>query len=206
MITNLLDIARNIDFEDYGSSLAVTRVQWAEDNLRLWLHVTDDEGSNVHPYWQVICSGVREDFLLMGYCDGLELTDSHVLLWPHKQLRTSTSFYGTAENPLAVVGALYDKHREMIGDWIPFHRFLNPNVSLKALIAGGYGMLAEGPEQLIVAYEEVMRSYGFSTSHLDPRTPVYWNGTEWIKEESNLHVLLMGQSYVIAEQFTAEAL
>ena len=172
MLENLLDITKEIDFADYGS-LHLRSVEFDDDVLRLSFHITADEYPNVRPTWQVLCSGVKEDSLSLGNHSDFQLFDDHVLLWPHLSLRTSTSFYGKVENPLAVVGALYQRHREIVGEWIPFHRFLNSDIGLTELIAGGFGMLAEGPEPLILAYEEVMRAQGFSTSHLDPTKPVY---------------------------------
>jgi hypothetical protein len=121
-------------------------------------------------------------------------------------MRTSaTSFYGKSANPSAVVGGLYERHWELAGKWIPFHRFLNPGVRLTELIAGGFGMLAEGPEPLILAYEEVMQQHGFSTTHRDPRQPVYWGGEGWLAEKAVLSALVLDESYVVAEHFAAKA-
>ena len=64
-------------------------------------------------------------------------------------------------------------------------------------------MLAEGPEPLVLAYEDVMRKHGFSTSHLDPTKPVYWGGNEWLGQKAPAFVLILDDSYVVAEQFVA---
>lgn len=204
MLEELLAITNLVDFEDYGS-LRLTHVEWSEDALTLFLNVSADEYPNVHPRWQVVCSGVREDCLSLGYSYDLQLSNDHVLLWPHVARRTSTSFYGKSENPSAVAGALYERHWGLAGKWIAFHRFLNPGVRLTELIAGGFGMLAEGPEPLILAYEEVMQQHGFSTSHLDPSKPVYWGGEGWLEEKAALSALVLDESYVVAEKFIAKA-
>jgi hypothetical protein len=202
VLENLLDITKEIDFEDYGT-LRLTGADADGDTLRLSLHITGDEYPNIHQTWQVLCSNVREDSLSLGDHHDFQLFDDHVLLWPHLSHRTSTSFYGKTENPLAVVGALYQRHEELVGEWLPFHQFLNPEISLPELISGGFGMLAEGPEPLILAYEDVMRSHGFTTSHLDPRKPVYWGGNGWLDQKAPAFVLILDDSYVVAEQFAA---
>ena len=204
MLEELLAITNLADFEDYGS-LRLTRIEWSEATLTLSLEVAADEHPDIHPRWQVVCSGVREHRLALGYCYDLQGYDDHVLLWPHAARKTSTSFYGKCEHPAAVAGALYERHRELVGDWIPFHRFLNPGVRLLELIGGGFGMLAEGPEPLILAYEEVMRQHGFSTSHLDPRKPVYWGGEGRVEVKAALSALVLDESYVVAEDFIARA-
>ena len=202
MLENLLNVTNDIDFEDYGT-LRLTAVESEEHTLRLSLHLTAEEYPNTHQYWQIVCSGVREESLSFGYQSDLQFFDDHVLLWPHRQPHRSTSFYGKVDNPQAVIGALYQRHKELVGEWIPFHRFLNSNMALPELIAGGFGMLADGPERLILAYEDVMQAYGFSTSHLDSRAPVYWRGNEWVRQNAPVFVLILDQSYVVAEQFTA---
>jgi hypothetical protein len=73
---------------------------------------------------------------------------------------------------------------------------LNNDLSLSELIRGSFGMLADGPEPLIVAYEEVLRSYGVSVSH---------NKSSDVRDEA-LGVMLLDQSYVIAKRFWAEAI
>jgi hypothetical protein len=204
MLEELLAITNIADFESCGS-LRLTRVEGSGATLILSLNVSADEYPDIHLRWRIVCSGVREDRLSLGNSHYFELSDDHVLLWPHASRRTLTSFYGRCENPSAVAGALYERHRELAGKWIPFDRFLNPGVRLTKLIDGGFGMLAEGPEPLILAYEDVMRRHGFSTSHHDSEKPRYWDGEEWVEEKAALSVLMLDESYIVAEEFVAEA-
>ncbi|HEY9404085.1 MAG TPA: hypothetical protein VIQ24_15610 [Pyrinomonadaceae bacterium] len=195
MREDFFDIIKSIDFEDYGS-FRLLRAAWSEENLTLWLEVADDYRPDLNPHWKVVCTGVREESLSLGAHDDISLSRDHVLLWPHAARQTSTSFYGKGKDAHAVVGALYQRHQELAGEWLPLHRFLNPNISnLTKLIAGGFGMLAEGPEPLILAYEEVMQQYGFLTSHLEPRPSL---------QRAALSVLMLDDSYIVAERFKAE--
>jgi hypothetical protein len=107
---------------------------------------------------------------------------------------------------LSVVGALYERHVDLVENWIPFHKYINSEIRLNELIAGSFGMLADGPEPLILAYEEVMQHYSFSTSHLESRPPMYWNNETWIEENTSLSVIILDESYVIAEGFEAIAI
>jgi hypothetical protein len=204
MLEDLLAVTSSIDFEDHGS-LLLTHAAWSKGALTLSLEVSSDEIPDVRPHWQVLCTDVREDCLSLGDYYDLELSGDHVLLWPHAARTSAISFYGKAENPSAVAGALYERHRELVDKWIPFHRFLNPGVQLTDLISGGFGRLAEGPEQLILAYEEVMQQHGFSTSHCEPTTPVYWEGNVWPEQTAALSVLILNESYIVAEEFVAKA-
>lgn len=75
--------------------------------------------------------------------------------------------------------------------WIPFQKYFNSDLRLSELIGGSFGMLADGPEPLVLAYEEVMQSYGIATSHHKSSEAL----------DNSLSVLIFDQSYVIAESF-----
>ena len=81
-----------------------------------------------HEYqsWEVDCVGLLEHQMFLGECDDFDLSHDHPLLWPYIYPRASVSFYGEAEQALAVFGALYQRHLEL-SDWIPFGRFMNGN-------------------------------------------------------------------------------
>ena len=109
--------------------------------------------------------------------------------------RRLSAFYGEATNALAVVGELFERHAAVAGGWIPFQRYLNFG-TLSELIAGRYGMLADGPASLVLTYEEVVQRHGFSTSHHPSKPPA----------EASLSTLIFDESFVIAENFEAVAL
>ncbi|MGL1102712.1 hypothetical protein ACSTLM_00695, partial [Vibrio parahaemolyticus] len=74
-------------------------------------------------------------------------------------------------------------------------KYMNPSVRLAELIGGSFGMLADGPEPLVLAYEEVMQRYGISTrSHQSFRAM-----------DAGLSVIILDRSFVIAEAFEANA-
>jgi hypothetical protein len=203
MLEDLLAIAHLIDQEEDGS-LSLRHTEWSAEAITLSLDITMDRYPDIHRHWQVICSGVRAHSLSLGFAYKLQLTDDHVLLWLHMKRRLSTYFSGKCETPDAIIGALYSRHWELTDGWIPFHRFFNSNVQLTKLIIGGSGMLAEGPEPLILAYEDVIQKFGFSTSHLDAGEPAYWNGETWLEEREKLLVLVLDRSYIVAEKFIAK--
>jgi hypothetical protein len=206
MLEDLLAIAHLIDRDDDDDGpLCLTDTEWSAETITLSLDITGDRYPDIHPHWQVICSGVREQCLSLGTAYKLQLTVDHILLWPHKKRKLSTYFSGTCENPDSVIGSLYRRHWELTKGWITFNRFLNPNVHLNKLITGGSGMLAEGPEPLMLTYEDVLQRFGLSTSHVDAGEPAYWDDETWREERETLSVLVIDQSYIVAEKFVAKA-
>jgi hypothetical protein len=203
MLEELLAIANRGDFYHNGS-LNITHIEGSEYALTFFVDVSVTDATDIHPRWQIICSGVREHSVSLGYSDEMWLSNNHVLLWTHTAPTTSLYFHGTCENAAAVTGALYERHWELARKWIPFHTFLNSLMEPTKLIAGGGGMLADGPEPFILAYEEVMQRFGFSTSHLEPKPPRHWNGEAWVEETAALSVLILEDFFIVAENFEAK--
>ena len=202
---NLLKKISSVDFEDYGSLRLIDAKRKGGD-LYLLLDVTADEEPDVPRNVEITCRSPRESNLAPGHYNDFSISKDHVLLWHYAKPHTSTSFYGKTQDPLSVVGALYERHVELAGDWIPFQKYINSALRLSELIRGKFGMLADGPEPLVLSYEKIMQSFGFSTSHHESRRPNYWNGEKWIEEKATLSVLILDQSYVIAEAFKASAI
>ena len=92
--------------------------------------------------------------------------------------------------------SIWQVHHQLVGDWFPLSRFINCAHDFAGLVSGGHGKLAEGPEPLITAYQQVMQQHGFTTS-LTSRPPLYWNGEAWV-EPGELVVVVLGSSYVVA--------
>ncbi len=115
---------------------------------------------------------------------------------------------------MALVGALYERHQDSAEGWIPFPRFLNAShPKLPTLLAGGHGLLADGPIPLMEAYAAVLLEHGVRASMLEPRPPqrlevrggpdpCYETHT-LLEEDRDLAVLTLGESFVVAKSFAA---
>lgn len=204
MLDDLLAIAHLMERDETGY-FWLTHTEWSAGVITLSLEILSVQYPDIHPHWQVTCLGVREDSLSLGLAEEFRLIDDHVLLWAHTKRKLSIYFSGTCETPDSVIGALYNRHWELTKGRIPFQRFLNPHVDLTKLISGGSGMLAEGPEPLMLAYEDALQGCGFSASHIDAGEPAYWDGETWLEEREKLSVLLIDKSYIVAEKFSAKA-
>ena len=203
-MNDLLRIIASIDYEDYGS-LQLIEVEQRGGNLSLVVDVTADEEPSLPRNIRIICHSSRESNISPNRYYDLRVTEDHVLLWHYARPHILMSFYGKVEDPLSVVGALYERHFEMVEGWIPFHEYLNSGLPLAELIRGTFGMLADGPDQLVLAYEAVMQRFGFTTSHHEssPADQMRWNGETWVQDSSPLSIMFLDESYVIAEAFTA---
>lgn len=202
MLNDLISLTGSHEFEEFGTlDLAGVRVEGNVLTFSLNLNTGGD--ADAHQSWEVECLDFLEHALLLGDCEGFDLQYDHVLLWPYIYPQASVSFYGAANDHLAVVGALYKRHLELVGHWIRFSQFMNANTV--ELIRGRYGMLANGPMPLVESYAQVLETFDISARITDPK-PAYYTNDEFSGLSEVAVLILKAGSYVVAPKFSARRL
>ena len=102
-----------------------------------------------------------------------------VNIWRVPSTATTRSYDLIRSNCAELVGQLFLTHQRLVADWIPFDRTLNNHVDLDALLGGGYGKLADGPEFLVAAYAAILERHGVSPSLLPARPSKWFDGRAW---------------------------
>jgi hypothetical protein len=190
---NLLDITRTLEFEEYGS-ITFLSCELVEQDIILKLNVYTGNDENPSEIWYIDCYDVYAHKIVLGYDNDINYTNDHVLLWKYNKQQASISFYGEAKDPVQVVGALFEAHFALLGNEIAFQEYFNTNPI--SLIAGRFGLLAEGPYLVIQAYSDVFNKFA-----IDNHVNVHNHLTQINK--TNLYALIWKGSYVIASQFKA---
>ncbi|MEX2243843.1 MAG: hypothetical protein WD716_08370 [Fimbriimonadaceae bacterium] len=201
MIQDLIDFIHGLGDDD-DVWMRCERVEYGDDVLRLSLTMRLGYREQDTQSWIIECSEVRTSQAPFEG-DGVVLLDDHPLLWPHNKEVASLSFRGVPRDLDAVLGALWRAHVGLIGEWIPFTRFMNYS-SLPELLAGGFGQLASGPRPLIEAYAGVLQAHGIQVHASNPRMPTYYKNDQIIVEVGNARLLMVGNGHVIAERFDAK--
>jgi hypothetical protein len=202
MLDKLVSLTHTYDFDEYGTLRLIGAR--TETNV-LTLTFDFDIWADKHEYqsWEVDCVGVLEHQMFLGECGSFELSHDHPLLWRYIYPKASVSFYGEAEESSAVFSALYQRHLELVGDWIPFGRFMNGN-SLE-MIRGRYGMLADGPAPLVEAYAQVLESFNISNKVTEPK-PVYYTNDQF-SGLAEVGVLILNKAcYFVSTSFNERRL
>jgi hypothetical protein len=198
MLERLLDIINSPDFEEYGGFLRLDSAEWHDDGVELKFTVSCEERTQ---RWRVSCEGVTLHRLVREAVEGFELTHNHPLLWPNTRLQRMLFFRGRSGSADRVIEGLAKIHVRLLSRWFPFGYFFNPNLLLEKLLQTGHGLLADGPDLVINAYEEVLQAHNLQTSGPPPRIPVLWNGSAWIECVPELAALVLGESFVVASRF-----
>jgi hypothetical protein len=200
----LLDIISTLDFEEFGL-LALASAEW--DGNDLTLHLAVERKDEEDEVWRLHCANVRRSRIGNDQGIGsLSVETRHPLLLPHTEPVADLYFSSRPADPDATVGRLLEAHHSAVRRWFDFLHFFNlgPDQSLRALLAGGFGKLAQGPQSLIGRYAEVLRGVGVAVSSPPSWAPVWWDGTRWVQEVDPLFVVILGGSYVVAPTVTAE--
>src|SRR5262249_761778 len=101
-------------------------------------------------------------------------------------------------NQAAVLATLYDAHVDLVDDWIPFERYVLPNMPYKRGFQrrSGKKVSCQGPDFLIRVYAKALRMSGENVRVIPLKVGR--------RKNSRPRVLHFGTSYVVAEAFTAE--
>lgn len=203
MIDELIEIITSENFEESDGTIDLTNIRLQGDLLTLSFNLIGGTDEEQDQAWEVECIGPLDHQLSLGHCGQFIVYHDHALLWPYTYPQSSVSFYGEAADPQAVVGALYSRHVELVGHWIPFNRFLNGDPV--ARVKGRYGMLAAGPMPLIEAYADVLEQFEISAALTEPKRA--WFASDVFTESDEVAVLILNDtSYVVSQKLNATKL
>jgi hypothetical protein len=172
--------------------------------LRLGIHTGLDDVPN--QIWEVGSERTRAFSLVEFEFTDWTFSDDHVLLWEHEEPFSQLNFAGPASSHGDVLLALHERHRAVAGPWIPFERYLN-SFFLANRLAGGCGVLADGPDRLLREYAAVLSKSDLKPYFPYSPRPAHWWDDEhrrWVDEDQRLSVLILGSSsYVVGTDFFA---
>jgi hypothetical protein len=199
-----LNTISTLEFEEFGH-LAIAAATWTDNDVTL--HLTVHQQDQEDQQWRLRCRGVRRSRIENDKAiDALWLETQHPLLLPHTEAVAELYFSSRPSDPDAAVGRLVEAHNAVVGRWFDCLHFFNlgPKGSVRAMLDGGFGKLAEGPQALIDRYAEALRDSGVAVSSLASRPPVWWNGEKWVEEVSPLFAVILGASFVVSPSVAAE--
>ncbi len=117
--------------------------------------------------FEFIFQDVAECTVVPAAIDAIDLGASHPLLWDHNLAHCSLFFYSAPADPESIIGRLYEAHARLFGGWRDMGRYVKATT---ATLRAGFGLLAEGPGNLIAEYARVVEGV-MRCSRLTRRTP-----------------------------------
>ena len=200
------DLLHSKEVDDDGW-VRIASLRWDARNLICDLCVDESYGGRTVVWWQVSCREVRDFLITDVNGGGLQIDGGdHPVVRQHSDPRVDLSFRGQAADPIRLIGSLWQVHREICDDWIPFDRYVNTALPLEELLASRSGKLAAGPRFLLEAYVRALHDHGVSSSLSGERPVARFVDGQWREQQKSLLVMHCGQSFVVAEQFGARRL
>lgn len=136
----------------------------------------------------------------------MELTNTHPLLWEYNDLQASLYFTGKPADVYKLYWDLQNIHTHLYGAGLGMEKYLNTGRKFDDLLKAQYGLLANAPKKLLIKLVECLQKHGIKSSIVNERKPSFWNGEKHVAELRELSLLLIGDSYFIANEFKAEAI
>ncbi len=146
--------------------------------------------------WCIQAQRVLEFKVVSHEVESIELTQRHPLLWTYDQDEVELYIQGQLLDVHAVIGRLQVAHETLARGWIAFGAYFNDRTPLQVLLAAGSGLLATGPSSVISAYQKVLEAEGLQCSAL--------NQGSLGALDAEPRVLILGRSYIIATEFSAQ--
>jgi len=158
----------------------------------------------VKQQWRIEILAQKAGKIHLEITDTIQLLDDHPLLWEFNDVCTSLYFHGDGEKLIQLFPELYRIHYDTFQNYLPFRKFLNDTLELQTLLRSGNGLLASGPKKYIEKFSECFISEGIEHSLVGEREPKFWNGNSYVSQRVPVKVLIIGNSYLIAENFSFE--
>jgi hypothetical protein len=151
-----IDELENAVYEDSNGQLIGG--QWQDaDTLTLAFECDDWHGSRRRRRFSLRCLQVREAHWNIGTVGGVAFEAEHPLLLDHDGSRAELYFSSKPASVGDVYLAAHIAIDAVVGGWRDRHRYLchGPR-QFAEVLAGGYGMLAQGPYAIVAAVEQAV--------------------------------------------------
>ncbi|HEX4132879.1 MAG TPA: hypothetical protein VHZ24_22790 [Pirellulales bacterium] len=140
-------------YEDLNAQ--IVRVSIEDNTYRVAFRCDDWQGAARQRQFTLSFQGVREATVTPSFFEVLLAETDHSLLWNHNDEHVSMFFSSKPNNPMEIVGRLYEAHTQLLNVWRPLSDYLHANTTS---MQNGYGLLAKGPKKVIDEYARVVGS------------------------------------------------
>ena len=169
--------------------------------------IRTDSGENEFQLWQMQVLGCRDSRIDF---DGLDTEFSfysdHFLLWEFTDKHTELYFKKGANNPELLLADIYILHHTIFKNLIPLEKFTNSSRSyngsnLLTICTADNGLFAKGPKRILEYYYKSLANANTEPYYYGESRPLKWTGKEYIYENKNLKLALLGSTYFIGQDF-----
>ncbi len=189
------------DFDEADGWIRIVDADWIADDLRLNLAIHFNDASESE-LWELECEGVVDEFLCSQGTEVITLRRDSPLLKPYVEPEVEIMFSENSLAPEFLLGLVCSCCIEIMGKPEFISRFMNMRPTVQGIVSSGYGLLGRFPESVAAHILRALKYHPIKVNTMPGRMPKRWTGTEHVSYPS-LSALEIGDSYVIAEHFSA---
>ncbi|MEX2140877.1 MAG: hypothetical protein WD894_16555 [Pirellulales bacterium] len=138
-------------YEDLNGRIVT--VGLALDSYNVFFECDDWNDSDWRRRFELVFNDVPESTATPSASESLAAVADHPILWQHNEEHTAIFFSSTPANPMELMGLLYEVHERLFAGWRRMGEYLHAD---STLLAGGHGLLAQGPRSVIAEYSKAI--------------------------------------------------
>ena len=203
--SDLGDLQELLDDEMRQVVAWVAGVEVDVDRPRLRLELRIVDYSRAETTRIIECHDVVDWTLTHGVIYSAALHDDHPALLPYNETQGTLYFVGAIPDPDATAAAAAASWTRIAGRFVDLASASNQLLGSRgALLRSGRGQVASGPITLLQAIAEALEAGGARTTILPTKGPgaAYDRSlSEWVNVPSDVSVLVLDGSWVVARSF-----
>lgn len=189
------------EFDQADGWIRIVGADWIAGDLRLNMSVKFNDVSEAE-VWEISCEGVVEEDLSSEDTEILSLTSDSPLLKPYVEEEIELMFSENSLAPAFLLGVVCSCCIEVMEKPKYMHRFMNMCPTVRGIVSSAYGLLGRFPNTVAKSILSALKEQPIKVNALPGRMPKRWTGSEFVSYPV-LSALEIGESYVIAERFSA---
>lgn len=203
LIEEIVSNLNNYDPEEITISIDRTDFKAAPPYVDITLQISSiDEVDDQK--WRLHLIGYLACHISDAASFGMNFKKDHPLLWDYNDLQASLYFNGISKDFYKLYWDLNHTYTSLYGSYSGVEKYLNTERKFEELMKSKYGLLATGPKRLLVDFAECLERQGIKSSIINEHKPTFWNGERTVSELKNASLLLIGESYIISDEFELE--
>ena len=199
----LKDIFEEYTEDDYN--LYVTKVDYSGDifliDFALDIQAINNKGE-IHQKWTIHACGHRKNRISFEFAPFIEILNDHPLLWEFTDIQCQLYFTGQCNNSEKLFYDLFATHKMLFGKYQCFDISFGEETPYFKPFQYSNGLLTQGSKKLMEKYAACLKQNGIDYNIIGEQPAEYRDGGQFIKQDSGLKVLLLGDTYIIARDFS----
>ncbi|MEM8969224.1 MAG: hypothetical protein AAGE93_22595 [Bacteroidota bacterium] len=201
--SRLAGILSSVEFEEEGG-IHITGADWYSDDLKLEFAIRTGENDE-HQLWEAQITGVRDELIKSDWAVQMQLLEDHPLLWRFNDIQSELYFSKSTDKPYELISSILEAHHKIVSNWYSLSKFINyGQFPFIDLCKSSNALFAKGPKKVLAEYARILSEFKMRPNLFGDCDPKRWTGRKWVAETEILRILIIGESFVIAEDFDFE--